>query len=81
MNLRLTGYVGASGLELSSAAGVALQQADDGGVTLSSFDELLQRQLAWNTYSMKLERERINLEFMYKHMQLRDGKGAKAETR
>lgn len=42
----LTGYAGASGLELSSTAGVALQQANDGGVALSSFDELLQRQLA-----------------------------------
>lgn len=38
--------VDASGLELSSTAGVALQQSDDGGVTLGSFDELLQRQLA-----------------------------------
>lgn len=46
LNVRLTGYVDASGLELSSTAGVALQQADDGGVALSAFDELLQRQLA-----------------------------------
>lgn len=32
-------------LKLSGAAGVALQQADDGGVALGSFDELLQGQL------------------------------------
>lgn len=46
MSASLTGYVGASALELSGAAGVALQQADDGGVALGSLDELLQRQLA-----------------------------------
>lgn len=43
--MRLTGRVDASGLELSSTAGVALQQADDRGVALCSFNELLQRQL------------------------------------
>lgn len=42
LNVSLTGCVDASGLELSSAAGVALQQADDGGVALRPFDELLQ---------------------------------------
>lgn len=45
LNVSLTGWVDASGLELSSAAGVTLQQADNGGVALCSFDELLQRQL------------------------------------
>lgn len=46
LSVSLTGCVDASGLELSSAAGVALQQADDGGVALRPFDELLQRQLS-----------------------------------
>lgn len=45
LKVSLTGCVDASGLELSGTAGVALQQADDGGVALRSFDELLQRQL------------------------------------
>ena len=49
LTVRPTGYGRASGLELSCAAGVALQQADDGGVALSSFDELLQRQFTYNT--------------------------------
>lgn len=47
--LGLTDFVEASGLELSGTAGVTLQQADDGGVTLGSFDELLQGQLTWKT--------------------------------
>lgn len=33
--------VDASGLKLAGAAGVTLQQADDGRVALGSFDELL----------------------------------------
>ena len=37
---------GRPGLELSSAAGITLQQTDDGGVALRSLDELLQGQLA-----------------------------------
>lgn len=45
LNVSLTGCVDASYLELSSTAGVTLQQADDGGVALRSFDKLLQRQL------------------------------------
>lgn len=44
MKETLTGCVDGSALELSSAAGVALQQADDGRVALRSFDELLQGQ-------------------------------------
>lgn len=34
-------FVDASGLKLSRAAGVALQQTNDGRVTLGAFDELL----------------------------------------
>lgn len=45
LTVSLTGCVDASGLELSGAARVALQQTDDGGVALRSFDKLLQRQL------------------------------------
>lgn len=41
----LQGGVHAAASELSSTAGVALQQAHDGGVALRSLDELLQRQL------------------------------------
>lgn len=36
-----TRFVDASGLKLSRAAGVALQQTNDGRVTLGAFDELL----------------------------------------
>lgn len=46
LNVSLTSCFDASGLKLSSTAGVALQQADNGGVALRSFDELLQGQLS-----------------------------------
>ncbi len=63
--MSLTGCVDASGLELSSTAGVALQQADDGGVTLRSFDELLQRQLTYNTDNTSTEL--CSLPFLFLH--------------
>ncbi len=65
LNVSLTGCVDASGLELSSTAGVALQQADDGGVTLRSFDELLQRQLTYNTDNTSTEL--CSLPFLFRH--------------
>lgn len=40
---------GRAGSELAGAAGVALQQPDDGRVALGTFDEFFQRQFACGT--------------------------------
>lgn len=55
----LQGGVHAAASELSSTAGVALQQAHDGGVALGSLDELLQRQLSYKTKHNKREKPHL----------------------